>query len=277
MPKSVSEEARLLVSRGLERFERGEVADAVSDWEMAARIDAGNAQARRLALFGQTKLLETERGLHASHSRHDTLESPIPQFLAALTGRRSGEVKAPMGEAPTPRMGLSGDTTRKVLTETSSELSAEGIVRDTSPDTLEDLQVHVSDIRASTNELIGECRNSLNAGKGESAALAAELALQLAERAPLPGVDDLIEPSRALFERAFRACLGNLQSCPIRSIAPEHLSDHGFDHRAAFLMSRMDGVASLADLIDSSGMPGFEAVRLLAGLRRARVIDLLPV
>jgi len=113
--------------------------------------------------------------------------------------------------------------------------------------------------------------------KGESAALAAELALQLAERAPLPGVDDLIEPSRALFERAFRACLGSLQSCAIRSIAPEHLSDHGFDHRAAFLMSRMDGVASLADIIDSSGMPSFEAVRLLAGLRRARVIDLLPV
>ena len=276
MPKSVSEEARLLVSRGLERFERGEVSDAVSDWEMAARIDAGNAQARRLALFGQAKLLETERGLLASHSRHDTLESPIPQFLAALTGRRSGEVKAPMADAPTPRVGVSGATTRNVM-ENSGEISTEGIVRDISPDTLEDLQVHVSDIRASTNELIGECRNSLNAGKGESAALAAELALQLAERAPLPGVDDLIEPSRALFERAFRACLGSLQSCAIRSIAPEHLSDHGFDHRAAFLMSRMDGVASLADIIDSSGMPSFEAVRLLAGLRRARVIDLLPV
>jgi hypothetical protein len=276
VPKSVSEEARLLVTRGLERFERGEVADAVSDWEMAERIDKGNLQARRLARFGQAKIVEVERGLRASPSRHDTLESPIPQFLAALTGRRSAEVKVPILDGPTPRVDLSAAATRDVM-ENSGEISAEGIVRDVSPDTLEDLQIHVGDIRASTNELIGECRASLNAGRGDSAALAAELALQLAERAPPPGVDELIEASRALFERAFRACLGNLQACPIRSIAPEHLTDHGFDHRAAFLMSRMDCVASLADIIDSSGMPSFEATRLLAGLRRARVIDLLPV
>ena len=41
-------------------------------------------------------------------------------------------------------------------------------------------------------------------------------------------------------------------------------------------MSRMDGMTSLADLIDGSGMPRFDAVRVLASLRRAKGIDLLP-
>jgi hypothetical protein len=100
--------------------------------------------------------------------------------------------------------------------------------------------------------------------------------LQLAERAPPPGVDDLIEPARALFERAFRACMGNPHACPIRAIPTETLTEHGLDQRAAFLMSRMDGMTSLADLIDSSGLKRFEALRVLAALRRAKGIDLLP-
>jgi hypothetical protein len=106
--------------------------------------------------------------------------------------------------------------------------------------------------------------------------LAAEMALQLAERAPPPGVDDLIDPSLALFERAFRAFMGNPHACPIRAIPTETISDHGLDQRAAFLMSRMDGMTSMADLIDSSGMPRFDAVRVMASLRRAKAIDVLP-
>jgi hypothetical protein len=89
-------------------------------------------------------------------------------------------------------------------------------------------------------------------------------------------VDDLIEPSMALFERAFRAFMGNPHACPIRAIPTENISDHGLDQRAAFLMSRMDGMTSMADLIDSSGMPRFDAVRVMASLRRAKAIDVLP-
>jgi hypothetical protein len=144
------------------------------------------------------------------------------------------------------------------------------------PDTLEDLPVQAEDVRASATELLGECRTALGENRPGAAALAAELALQLADRAPPPGVDDLIEPSRALLERAFRAFMGNPLACPIRAIPTETLSEHGLDQRAAFLMSRMDGMTSLADLIDSSGLKHFDAVRVMAGLRRAKAIDLLP-
>jgi hypothetical protein len=207
-------------------------------------------------------------------SRRATLESPIPQFLAALTERQSDEVDIQGTDTAAPSLlYASGDTPRIPRHEKNADDS--GNIEPHTPDTLENLHVHTEDVRASANELIGECRSALNQNRGEAAALAGELALQVAEHAPPPGVNDLIETSRALFERAFRACLGNLQGCPLRAAPAESLTEHGFDHRAAFLMSRMDGATSLADLIDSSGMPRFETVRILAALRRSKVIDIL--
>jgi hypothetical protein len=123
---------------------------------------------------------------------------------------------------------------------------------------------------------LGECRAALNENRAGPASLAAEMALQLSERAPPPGVDDLIDQSLALFERAFRAFMGNPHACPIRALPTETISDYGLDQRAAFLLSRMDGMTSMADLIDSSGMPRFDAVRVMASLRRAKAIDILP-
>src|ERR1039457_654719 len=108
------------------------------------------------------------------------------------------------------------------------------------------------------------------------ASLAAEMALQLSERAPPPGVDDLIDQSLALFERAFRAFMGNPHACPIRALPTETISDYGLDQRAAFLLSRMDGMTSMTDLINSSGMPRFDPVRVNPSLRRAKAIDILP-
>jgi hypothetical protein len=273
VPKDVSLEARQLVQRGLEHFERGRLQEAVSDWEVALRLEPGNVQAKRLVAFGQTRVRELETSMHDPHPRHDTLESPIPQFLAALTERRSEEVNLPLSDAATPRHELSDADTRR-MSEASSDHA--GVVAERTPDTLENFPVHVEDVRASATELIGECRTALNQQRNDAASLAAELTLQLAERAPPPGVDDVVDPSRALFERAFRACVGNVHGYPIRAVPAELLPDHGLDHRAAFVMSRMDGVMTLADLIDSSGMSRFDAFRLLASLRRSKVIDVVP-
>ena len=285
MAKDVTLEIRQLVQRGLEHHENGRVNDALSDWETAQRLGPANLQARRLVAFGRQRACETEAGEHPSRSRRDTVESPIPQFLAALTERKSDRITIPappLQDGPVGRTSIDdhatpendwGIVTRPQMVDDpvrSDERSEDP------PDTLEDLPVHAEDLRASASELIGECRAALNDNRADPAALAAELALHLSERAPPPGVDDLIEPSRALFERAFRACMGNPHACPIRAIPTETLADHGLDQRAALLMSRMDGMTSLADLIDSSGMPRFEAVRILAALRRSKAIEILP-
>jgi hypothetical protein len=281
VPKDTSLEIRQLIQRGFEHHEHSRVHDALSDWETALKLDGRNAQARRLVEFGRARAAEIEAGRHTPPSRRDTVESPIPQFLAALTERKSDKIAVPderaaNGPAAAPsdhalRLRATADKPAERKASPASETDVPAAA-----DTLEDLPVHAEDVRASAEELLGECRTALGENRASPAALAAELALQLAERAPPPGVDDLVDPARALFERAFRAFLGNPHACPIRAVPTETLTEHGLDERAAFLMSRMDGMTSLADLIDSSGFRRFDAVRVLAALRRAKAIDILP-
>jgi hypothetical protein len=285
--KDVTQELRQLVQRGFGHHENGRLHDALADWETALKLDPRNVQVRRLVDFGQKLAREIEAGEHTPPSRQNTVESPIPQFLAALTERKSAKITVPSlptHDVSTPEsfmeQGQSSEFEWTVTAEGDANASPgkETLTRKQSmvPDTLEDLPVNADDIRASTNELIGECRAALNDNRAAPAALAAEMALQLAERAPPPGLNDLIEPSRALFERAFRAFMGNPHACLIRATAMENICDHELDQRAAFLMSRLDGMTSIADLIDSSGMPRFDAVRVLSSLRRAKAIDILP-
>ena len=287
MPKDVALEIRQLVQRGFDHHEHERVHDALSDWETALRLDVRNVQVGRLVEFARQRVAELEAGQHTSPSRRDTVESPIPKFLAALTERKSDKVAVPTGplhDGPTTRTAVDDreppENDWSLLgAPGSGAKSGQAAVRPedkTSSDTLEDLPVDAADVRASANELLGECRAALNENRAGPASLAAELALQLAERAPPPGVDDLIDPSLALFERAFRAFMGNPHACPIRAIPTETISDYGLDQRAAFLLSRMDGMTSMADLIDSSGMPHFDAVRVMASLRRAKAVDVLP-
>jgi len=287
--KDVTLDVRQLVQRGFDHHERGRLHDALSDWETALRLDPRNHQVRRLVEFAHQRETEIETGQHPPASRRDTVESPIPQFLAALTERRSEKIRIPtadrsssvVSETIEDRETPQHDWTLMAAQMTSGASDHE---RDndrhndaaSAPDTLEDLHVQPDDVRASTIELIGECRAALNENRAGPASLAGELALQLSERAPPPGLDDLIAPSLALFERAFRAFMGNPHACPIRAIATETIADHGLDQRGAFLMSRMDGLTSIADLIDSSGMSHFDAVRVMASLKRAKAIDILP-
>ena len=285
MPRDATSELLQLVRRGLDHHEHGRLHDALADWETALKLDPRNGQAKRLVEFGRKRASEIEAGEHVPPSRRDTLESPIPQFLAALTERKSDKVTVATGPAhdgPTPKALMDGTQSSgfgRPFVDGGEPGHADKTVRTEEarvPDTLEDLPVDVEGIRASASELVAECRAALNDNRAAPAALAAELALQLAERAPTPGIGDLVDPSRALFERAFRAFVGNPHACPIRAIAIEDVSDHGLDQRAAFLMSRLDGMTSIADLIDSSGMARFDAVRVLSCLRRAKAIDILP-
>jgi hypothetical protein len=285
--RDATPELRQLVQRGFDHHEHGRVHDALADWETALKLDPRNVQIRRLVAFGHERVREIDDGEHTSPSRRDTLESPIPRFLAALTERKTDRVAVhskPIRDDATPD-GFMDDLSSSELEWAVSGASGPGAPglpkmataeEAFSPDTLEDLPVNAEDIRASATELIGECRAALNDNRPGPAALAAEMALQIAEHGPPPGLDDLIDPSRALFERAFRAFLGNPHACPIRAVTTESIADHGLDQRAAFLMSRLDGMTSIADLIDSSGMLRFDAVRVLSALRRAKAIDILP-
>jgi HPt (histidine-containing phosphotransfer) domain-containing protein len=274
-------ELRQLVARGFAHYEHGRRLDALADWETALKLDPQDRQVKRLVEFAHQRERELAADEHSVSSRRNTVESPIPRFLAALTEGNPRQVAAGAEQAG-PGAGADGHSDEGNLRSPAAKRgrgrapSTSAGAATAAADTLEDLPVEAERLRASAVELIGECRAALNDNRASPAALAAEMALQLGERAAPPGLDDLINPSRALFERAFRAFAGNPHACPIRAVATYSISDLGLDERAAFFMSRLDGMTSLAELIDSSGMTPFDAVRLLAALRRARAIDLLP-
>jgi hypothetical protein len=50
----------------------------------------------------------------------------------------------------------------------------------------------------------------------------------------------------------------------------------GLDHRAGFMLSRMEGSPTIEEAIDVSGMPRLEALKTLVDLLDARAIRLRP-
>ena len=265
-------ETRELILRGLDHFAHGRLREAAQDWECAVRLQPQDRQAHRLLSFVRQRL--RERDSHTPGARHDTLESPIPAYLATLTVRE-GKDDGKAVEA-TPDDEWAKVDTRRILAD-MDEINVDETRKTEADDTWRELPVTDGKLLSSARGLVTECKTSLYAGRCAHAALAAEVALQVGEQAHNSDVDQLLGAAHPLFERAFSVFVGDMKSIPIRAIPPEDLAAYGFDHRAAFLMSRMDGSLNVSDLLHVAGMSRFEALRLLAALRRARAIDMVPV
>jgi hypothetical protein len=243
-------------------------------WEKAVHLAPNDPQAVRLLGFARKRIRERDTR-PVARARPDTLESPIPGFLASLTSPESGEHPVDSSrDTPADEEWAKVDT-RRVLAGTG-EMGAVQDPQDTA-DTWKDLPIQRDKLQDSARGFVDECQAALRDGRDDSAAQAAELALQLGEQARSHDVDSIVDSARQMFERAFCACIGDMKSSPIRAIRSEELAAHGFDHRAAFLMSRMDGLLSVSDLLDIAGMPRFDTLRLMAALRRAQAVDMVPV
>jgi hypothetical protein len=311
------ERIRLYIDRGLARYGRGQLKEAVAEWEQALAWDSANTEARTLIDFVQRKLLaqeeqadpdrrntdpvmpafqdaallgEEELGIYDSPTvvapggdgvdddaptgphervRHPTLESPIPQLLAQIT--------SPEWSPPTERD--DGAPEAPVFGEETRRLGSEPHMTEPSGPALMDLPSddhdHAAEMRALASELVDRCRTLFERAKFEQAVAAAESALREGERAPPPGIAEVIEPARPLFERVFAAYLGSLEQVPILAISEGVLTTQGLDHKAGFMLSLVDGMMTLEHLLDIAGMPRFEALRILASLLRAKTIRML--
>jgi hypothetical protein len=268
----VAREARELIQRGLDHFAHGRLREAAQAWESAARLQPQDRQATRLLTFARRRL--RERDTRSAPVRHDTLESPIPAYLASLTAVED-EGSGKHVEAAPDQEWAKVDT-RRVLAS-MDELNEYEIDKPEEGDTWKELPVQDDKLQSSARGLVDECKTALATGRADGAALAAEMALQVGEQGHAFAVEDIINPARALLEQAFSSYLGDMKCAPIRAMPAEDLASCGFDHRAAFLMSRMDGAISMTDLLHVAGMPHFEALRLLAALKRAQAIDLVPI
>jgi len=267
----VGREAHELIQRGLDHFAHGRLREAAQVWECASRLQPQDRQATRLLAF--VRLRVRERDTPPPPVRRDTLESPIPAYLASLTAvEDEGSGKH---IEPEPGDEWAQVDTRRVLSS-MDELNDYELKKPDAGDTWKELPAQDDKLLSSVRGLMDECKNALAAGRPDAAALAAETALQVVEQAKIYGLEEVINPARSFFEHAFSTFIGDMKCLPIRAVPAEDLASYGFDHRAAFLMSRMDAAINVNDLLHVAGMPRFEALRLIAALKRAKAIDMVP-
>jgi hypothetical protein len=86
---------------------------------------------------------------------------------------------------------------------------------------------------------------------------------------------DAIECSqiaRSELRKLYVARLGSLECVPHIMVGVQALSALGLDFRAGILLSRIDKRAALREIVDGSGLPELDALRILSELYLQRVI-----
>lgn len=121
-------------------------------------------------------------------------------------------------------------------------------------------------------QLVDECRAELDGGNLAAAAIAADEAIEEGDKAPLPGIAEIIEPARALFEKAFAGHVGRDDRVPQMSAETAAINTGNFDHRTGFLLSCIDGTLPIQTLVDISGMARFDCLRTLSRLLNQGII-----
>jgi hypothetical protein len=102
------------------------------------------------------------------------------------------------------------------------------------------------------------------AGEIDRAVAAVDLALSEDPNSAL--AQKLIHRNRDTIMNVFQTFLGDLHRTPILARPLHELAESPISPRAAFLLSRVDGLLSIDEILDVSGMPRMEAYRYLCQL-----------
>jgi hypothetical protein len=81
------------------------------------------------------------------------------------------------------------------------------------------------------------------------------------------------ETCRQVLVKMYSARIGPLDKVPIVMVPRHQMRWLTIDHRAGFILSHIDGVSSLEMILDVSGMPPLDALRILYELFQQRVIS----
>lgn len=82
------------------------------------------------------------------------------------------------------------------------------------------------------------------------------------------------ESCRDVLKQMYAARLGPLDQVAVVAVPAEQLRWLTLDHRSGFLLSHVDGVSTLEEILDISGMPHLEAMRIICDLVQQKVIAL---
>ncbi len=104
---------------------------------------------------------------------------------------------------------------------------------------------------------------------------ALEIAEALLSKHPAhPEASGLANKCREVLQDMFASRIGDLHSTPNIVMTPDQIRWLSLDHRAGFLLSMVDGISSIEDLLDISGMKRLDALRIICTLLDQKVISL---
>lgn len=83
-----------------------------------------------------------------------------------------------------------------------------------------------------------------------------------------------VENCTTVLLKMYSARLGSLQRRPQVEVAPDRIRWLSIDHRAGFLLSLIDGSSAIDDILDMSGMPRLDAMRIMVELVGQQVVSL---
>ena len=103
---------------------------------------------------------------------------------------------------------------------------------------------------------------------------ALEIAEKLLEKDPSnEPVRVCAESCRGILKQMYITRIGPLDRVPLVMVARDQMRWLSIDHRAGFVLSLVDGVSSLEMILDVSGMPVLDALRILSELAQQRIIS----
>jgi len=117
---------------------------------------------------------------------------------------------------------------------------------------------------------LGELRERYALGDFSGALTVAEALLE--DDPTNADVQRYAESCRDVLKQMYTARLGSLEQVPMVGVPTEQLRWLTLDHRAGFLLSHVDGVSTLEEILDISGMPHLEAMRIIYELLQQKVI-----
>jgi hypothetical protein len=201
--------------------------------------------------------------INLERDRRDTLTSPISALIAEsmsdIAETRGRDPDAPQGEGVelTRRV---GDTDRQLARSHAVQAAA---VASNDPN---------AQRRQRAAHLIDQSRALMESGALTGAVVAAEQALDEAERASPPGIAEVIEPARPLLSKVFAAYVGDLSEVPVMAKRIETISPLGLDDRRRAVLALVDGQRTLEEVLAGARLHGADGLRIAASLLRAGIL-----
>jgi hypothetical protein len=213
---------------------------------------------------GRTDTMKTAE-INVDRDRRATLTSPISALIAESMTEVSEVIQGRDPAAPQPE----GDELTRRVGDSDKQPSA----RDHSAGyTVEVSNDANAQRRVRAARLIDQARALMESGALAGAVVAAEQALDEAERAVAPGIAEVIEPARPLLAKVFSTYVGPLSEVPVLAKRLEVISPLALDDRRRAVIALIDGVRTLDQVLDAAHIHASDALRIAASLMRAGII-----